>query len=127
MAAAIIPIIASAIPVLVPEIPKIVQAVEGLFGAKTGPQKLDTATALASQLATDLAKAGKIQGVPDLSSITTMVEQVVQALKAAGQLPAPTAPAPATAPVPAPLYPSTTAQSVPTFLTGATVLVFAGK
>jgi hypothetical protein len=94
MAAAIIPLIASGVSALLPLIPGIVQGVENLFGAKTGQAKMDAAVAMAMEAAKALAAAGKIQGIPDLSSVASLVEVIVQQLKNSGQLPPPTGAAP---------------------------------
>lgn len=92
MAAAIIPVIASTITALSPLVPPIIQGVEALFGPKTGPTKLQTAVDMLGKAAEALAAAGKIQGIPDLSTLTTLVQSSVDALKAQGQLPPPSQP-----------------------------------
>ena len=94
MAAAIIPLIGSAVAALGPMIPGIVQAVEGLFGSKTGPQKLATATTMVTAGATAAVAAGKITAVPDPSTIETMIETALAAIKQVG----PTAATPAATP-----------------------------
>jgi hypothetical protein len=88
MAAAIIPLIGSAVAALGPMIPGIVQAVEGLFGSKTGPQKLATATTMVTAGATAAVAAGKITAVPDPSTIETMIETALATLKQPGAVPA---------------------------------------
>ncbi len=87
MAAAIVPFI----PLIVSAAPSIVHFVEGLFGPKTGKQKMATATSLLQVVAQDLASAGKIPGAPDLTTLQNVLEMSVQILKGQGQLPAPEA------------------------------------
>lgn len=86
MATAIIPLIVSAASSLLPEIPKIIQAIEGLFGAKTGATKLQVAIDMVTVAANQLAAAGKINGIPTVDTILALVESVVQGLNARGQL-----------------------------------------
>lgn len=100
MATIAIPLIASAVSALLPQIPGIVQAVEGWFGGGQGPTKLATALDMTSAAANRLATAGKIDGIPDATTLTTLVETVVQQLKSQGLLDAAT-PKPA-----APVQPS---------------------
>ena len=114
----LIPVVSSAVAQLIPLVPDIVKGVESLFGAKTGDTKMQTATNMLNEAAKSLAAAGKIQGVPDTSSLVTMIEGVVQQLKAQGQLPAPKAPAtPATDP---------TATSTPTTLPNGIKVIIVG-
>ena len=101
MAAAIIPLIGSAVAALGPMIPGIVQAVEGLFGGKTGPQKLATATTMVTAGATAAVAAGKITAVPDASTIETMIETALAALKQPGATVPPTPSVAPTAKAPA--------------------------
>jgi len=86
MAAAVIPIIAAAAPLLQPLISSLVMHVEHIFGHKTGPTKFDNVLTAVLKTASDLATAGKIPGQLDPSSIATMIESVVQDLKARGVL-----------------------------------------
>lgn len=87
MAAAIIPIITAAAPLLTPLIETLVQKVEGLFGAKNGATKFQSVLDAVLPIAQQLSTAGKIPGPMDPTAIGTMIETVVQNLKAQGQLP----------------------------------------
>ena len=86
MAGIAVPLITSAISALLPEIPTIVKAVEGLFGSGRGQTKLSTAVDMTTQAANALATAGKIQGIPDATTLTTLIETIVQQMNSAGQL-----------------------------------------
>jgi uncharacterized protein (DUF697 family) len=86
MAAAIVPLISAAAPVLVPLIVSLVKKVEGLFGKKTGPAKLAAVSQATQAVANNLSAAGNIPGLLNMETIISLVEGVVQALKANGQL-----------------------------------------
>jgi hypothetical protein len=97
MAAAIIPLVASAVAAIAPQIPSIVQLVEGLFGhsSQTGKQegiaKLQAAVALLQQALTALANAGKIPSAPVIdpntpAALAGAVQQAVDSLQKAGLL-----------------------------------------
>jgi hypothetical protein len=95
-------------------IPSIIQAVQAAFGKSSGDPalgatKLATAVEMTKTVAETLAKSGRINGVPDISTITTMVETAVQQLKAADT----GASVPGTA-------------VLPTVLSGATVIIIRG-
>jgi hypothetical protein len=120
MAAAIIPLIGSAVAALGPMIPGIVQAVEGLFGSKTGPQKLATATTMVTAGATAAVAAGKITAVPDPSTIETMIETALATLKQPGAVPAGPTATPAATPKP------TATPATPSAAPGGVKVTFTG-
>ena len=60
--------------------------VEHLFGHKTGPTKFDIVFQTILKTAQDLATAGKIPGQLDNASIASLIESIVQELKAQGVL-----------------------------------------
>ena len=120
MAAAIIPLIGSAVAALGPMIPGIVQAVEGLFGSKTGPQKLATATMMVTAGATAAVAAGKITAVPDPSTIETMIETALATLKQPGAVPAGPTATPAATPKP------TATPATPSAAPGGVKVTFTG-
>jgi uncharacterized protein (DUF697 family) len=86
MAAAIVPLISAAAPILVPLIVSLVNKVEGLFGKKTGPAKLAAVSQATQAVASNLSAAGNLPGLLNMETIISLVEGVVQALKANGQL-----------------------------------------
>jgi hypothetical protein len=88
MAAAIIPIISAAVSAVSPLLPSIVQLMEQAFGPKTGETKLEIATDIANKIVQQMATAGKLEGAApqDLSYLQGAIEQVVQWMKASGQL-----------------------------------------
>lgn len=86
MASIAVPLIAAAAPLLTPLIESLVTHVETLFGAKTGPTKFDVVLQAVGKAAQDLGAAGKLPGQLDTATIATMIETVVQNLKAAGVL-----------------------------------------
>jgi hypothetical protein len=88
MAAAIIPIISAAVSAVSPLRPSIVQLMEQAFGPKTGETKLEIATDIANTIVLQMAAAGKLEGAApqDLSYLQGAIEQVVQWMKASGQL-----------------------------------------
>lgn len=83
---ALAPTIVSGVAALLPEVPKIIQAVEGWFGDGQGPTKRETAVDMTTAAANRLATAGKIDGIPDATTITTLVETIVQQMNAQGLL-----------------------------------------
>ena len=83
MAAAIIPIIAELAPVV---IPAIVKLVEGFFGPKSGEAKMDTSLDWLKTLLVKTGAVGPDKPMPDDASLRTMVETVLQSLKAKGEL-----------------------------------------
>jgi uncharacterized protein (DUF697 family) len=99
MASAIVPIIAAAAPLLTPLIHSLVLRVEGLFGSKTGPVKLDAVVAALSPIVTQLATSGKIPGQLSPADIAALVESIVQMLKSSGLLNPDTAAALAAQPI----------------------------
>lgn len=90
MAAAIVPVAASAIaaalPIITPLLTSLIHHVEVLFGAGTGPTKLDTVIQAGSQVVSQLAGSGKIPANLDAASIGTIVQTLVQDLNAKGSL-----------------------------------------
>lgn len=97
MAAAIIPLVVSAISAIGPHIPDVVQLVEGLFGhsavtgSKDGAAKSATAVSLLTTALTALANAGKIPSTavvdPSLpAGLAGAVQQVFGDLTAKGLL-----------------------------------------
>jgi len=86
LAAAIIPILSSAIPLLRPYIISLVTHVEHLFGPKTGPTKFDAVLKALLDAASKLSTAGKLPGTLDPGSAGSMIESIVQELKALGIL-----------------------------------------
>lgn len=110
MAAAIIPLVASAVGAISPFVPEIVQFVEGLFGHSTassnkdGAIKMETAVTILTTALQQLANAGKIPSAPVVdprlpAGLAGAVQQAVDALKAQGHLGSPTTAQPATQPV----------------------------
>lgn len=89
MAAAIIPIIAAAAPLLKPIIEGLIMNVQKLFGHDngTGPTKAASVIEAALVIADKLSTAGKIPGVVDATTIATMMETIINELKAKGLLP----------------------------------------
>lgn len=73
---------------LVPLIPSIVTGIEKLFGAGTGPQKLDAASQTVQAIVDALIKSGALPADTSslASSIPAVIEYVVQLLKSQGQL-----------------------------------------
>jgi hypothetical protein len=69
MAAAIVPLVISAVGLITPLIPGVITFVENLFGKGTGPQKMSTAVDLLTKVLQDIANLGKIPsaGVVDPS------------------------------------------------------------
>lgn len=86
MAGAIIPLAVAAAPLLEPLVKALVMRVEHLFGAKTGPTKLDAVLAALTPVVGQLATAGKLPGQLSPSDLLALVENVVRALKGAGVL-----------------------------------------
>lgn len=87
MAAAIIPLILSAaVPLVKPLISSLVLHVEGLFGAKTGPQKFQSVLDAVTPIVNALSAAGILKGTMDTTSLSTLIESIVQDLKAQGVL-----------------------------------------
>ena len=86
MAAAIIGLVGAALPILTPFLTSAIHHVEVLFGAGTGPTKLDTVVNAGLQLAGSLSTAGKIPGTIDVATMTTFVQTLVQELQAQGLL-----------------------------------------
>lgn len=80
---------AQAAPVLIPIIKNLVVGVQNLFGHNngTGQTKQDVVVKATEVVSNQLSTAGKIPGVLDTATIISMVEGVVQVLKAAGVLP----------------------------------------
>jgi hypothetical protein len=78
-------LLATLLPLIIQHIPSIIQIVEGLFGPKTGPTKLQVSTDILKQITDALAAAGKISGIPDQSTLALIIESVFQQMKAAGQ------------------------------------------
>jgi hypothetical protein len=86
MAAAALPVLAAAAPILLPIVQNLVMGVEHLFGAGTGPTKLDTVLKALTPVAAALSTAGTITGTLDAPSLTALVQSVVSNLKAQGVL-----------------------------------------
>lgn len=80
---------AQAAPLLIPVIKDLVLGVQGLFGHNngTGQTKQDIVVKATEVVSNQLSTAGKINGVLDSATIVSLVEGVVQVLKAAGALP----------------------------------------
>jgi hypothetical protein len=94
MAAAVIPIIAAATPLLRPIIKGLISGAQRIFGHNngTGATKAQTVIDAALTVAEKLATAGKIPGHLDAAFIASLVEALVQEMKAAGELPTDGAP-----------------------------------
>lgn len=89
MAAAIIPIVTAAAPLIIPLIKDLVANIQNMFGHNngTGQTKAETVVDAVMAVVTKLSAAGKIPGVMDPATIASMVEMVVQQMKADGALP----------------------------------------
>jgi hypothetical protein len=97
MAAAIIPLVATAIGAIGPQIPSIVQMVENLFGHSSqtnkpaGTDKMQLAVTIGQAVLTGLANTGKIPSAPVVdpslpAGLAGAIQQAVDAMKAAGKL-----------------------------------------
>jgi hypothetical protein len=56
----------------------VLKAVEGVFGAKTGPTKLAAAMEAILPVLEKAATAGRLPGIPDATTLQTVVEAVFQ-------------------------------------------------
>jgi hypothetical protein len=84
MAAAILlpTLLSAAIPLVTPLVQSLVIHAEHLFGAKTGQQKFQSVLAAVTPVVDALSTAGKIPGTLDGVAISSIIESVVQDLKA---------------------------------------------
>jgi hypothetical protein len=76
------PIIAALISLAPTLISPAIRAVEALFGPKTGDTKMAAVVAALMPVLEKLATAGKLPGIPDPSTLETVVESVFQQDKA---------------------------------------------
>lgn len=118
MAAAIVPVIAAAIPLLRPVIKGLISGVQRIFGHNQGqgPTKLQTVVNATMTVVEQMATAGKIPGHLDAAAIASIVEAVVQEMKATGELP-PSEGQPAPPPIAA-LPQTLSVNGVPVFIDG---------
>lgn len=97
MAAAVIPIVGTAIQVIAPAIPSIISWVEGLFGhssttgKQSGAQKLETVVSIITNALTGMANSGLLPsaGIVDpafKTELQKVVQQVVENMQKAGLL-----------------------------------------
>ena len=82
-----VPLIAPLLQLVGPSVIKgLISGVEKLFGAKTGPDKLASVIAALKPVVEKLATAGKIPGIPDESTLQTVVETILQEMKNTGEI-----------------------------------------
>lgn len=82
-----VPLIAPLLQLVGPSIIKgLVSGVEKLFGAKTGPDKLASVIGALKPIVEKLATAGKLPGIPDDTTLQTVIETVLQDMKNTGEL-----------------------------------------
>lgn len=87
MAAAIVPLIETALPILEPYIKSAALHLEHLFGGGgTGPTKMNVLVQGLTAVANALSTAGKLPGNLDASSLAAMAQSVVSAMLDAGTL-----------------------------------------
>lgn len=79
-------LISAALPLVTPLIQALVVHVEKLFGAKTGQQKFQSVLSAVIPVIDALSAAGKIPGTIDGVAVGSIIESVVQDLKAKGIL-----------------------------------------
>lgn len=127
MAAAIIPIVTAAAPLIIPLIKDLVANMQNMFGHNngTGQTKAETVVDAVMAVVTKLSAAGKIPGVMDPATIASMVEMVVQQMKADGKLPSDGATAAPLSPVTGQTVTAGTLTGLPITIVG--VMAIGGK
>jgi len=113
---AAIPIASSILSAVLPLVPDVVTFVEGLFGPKTGPQKLDAAVTLLTQKVAPVAASIAPQVV---DTIKAAVNNEVAAQNASGKLPASAPAASSDAPGSATAITASTVASIATTVASA--------
>ena len=82
-----IPVIASLLQLVGPSVIKgLIIGVEKLFGAKTGPDKLSAVISALKPIVEKLAASGKIPGIPDEATLTSVIETILQGMKDNGEI-----------------------------------------
>lgn len=119
---------AQAAPLLIPVIKDLVIGVQGLFGHNngTGQTKQDIVVKATEVVSNQLSTAGKINGVLDSATIVSLVEGVVQVLKAAGVLPGGSTTSDVPLPAPTTTQPTTSAPATIQGLVSGTPVTIVG-
>jgi len=119
MASIALPLISAALPLLKPVITSLVTHIESLFGSKTGNTKLQTVLNALKPVADALSSAGIIPGKIDASSLSTIIQTVVEELNSSGVLKG-------TSTTPTALPPNSAVVGVSTLSAGSQIRVVSG-
>lgn len=76
----------AAIPAIAALVPSILNAVEMIFGPKTGKVKKETATKAIMPIIEQAAAAGKLSGIPEAEDIGELIETILANMRRDGTL-----------------------------------------